>query len=169
MASRRIELVKHLSSKELEQGYRSSGDAVERSHWQIVGLYSHYGNADTVAGMVAYSPTWVRAIVKRYNTLGAAGLRDLRHDNPGQERVLSQSQEAELEAALTGEAEGLGLWTGAKVAAWIKSKTKQKVSKVTGWKYLLRLDQTLQVPRPKQRDAATPEAQAAFKKNSSRT
>jgi len=169
MASRRIELAKHLSSKELEQGYRSCSDPIERSHWQIVWLYGQYRNADKVAEVVAYSAIWVREIVKRYNRMGVAGLKDLRHENPGQARVLSQAQENALAKALQKEAEGLGLWTGPKVAQWIKQQTKQKVSAVTGWLYLRRLGYSLQVPRPQHQKAASPDEQALFKKNSKKS
>jgi transposase len=165
MSRKRIELVKHVSLEELEAGYRQCDDAIERSHWQIVWLYGRYGNADKVAELVAYSAIWVREIVKRYNRIGVAGLKDLRHDNPGQERVLSQVQEAALAKTLDKDAPGVGLWTGAKVAAWIAQKTKQKVSAVTGWQYLRRLGYSLQVPRPQHRKAASPDEQAAFKKS----
>jgi hypothetical protein len=55
--------------------------------------------------MVAYSPGWVRAVVKRYNELGEEGLKDLRHDNPGNARILNEQQEAALVEALAKEAE----------------------------------------------------------------
>jgi hypothetical protein len=64
-----------------------------------------------VSSLVAYSAVWVREIVKRYNSLGVKGLKDLRHDNPGAE-LLSQAQEQDLREALNQEAEGLGLWRG---------------------------------------------------------
>lgn len=169
MVRQRIELVKHLSMKELEAGYRNCADPIERSHWQIVWLYGRDGSADKVAEVVAYSAIWVREIVKRYNRLGVAGLRDLRHDNPGQERVLSQRQEQALATALDKESAGLGLWTGPKVAGWIEQKTKRKVSAVTGWQYLRRLGYSLQVPGPQHQKAASKEEQAAFKKNSKRS
>jgi transposase len=166
MPSRRIELVEHHSLAELEAGYRGCGDVVERSHWHMVWLYHQYRNADVVAGIVAYSPGWVRALVKRYNQLGEEGLKDMRHDNPGNDRVLSETQEAELQRALEGEAEGLGLWTGPKVAAWISKKAKRKVSKVTGWQYLNRLGHSLQVPRPHHQQGANSEERERFKKSS---
>ena len=167
MASRRLGIVEHHSLEELEAGYRGSSDPIERSHWQIVWLYKQYGNVDQVAGLVAYSRSWVRTMVKRYNEYGEAGLKDLRHDNPGNPRLLSPAQEADLNKALEKEALGLSLWTGPKVAAWMGKKTKRKVSKVTGWKYLVRLGHSLQVPRPHHRDGASPQEQQKFKKNPS--
>ncbi len=159
-------MVEHHSLSELEAGYRGSGDAIERSHWHIVWLYHQYRNADVVADMVAYTSGWVRTVVKRYNQLGEEGLKDMRHDNPGNSRVLSEAQEAELQRALGSEAEGLGLWTGPKVAAWISKKAKRKVSKVTGWQYLNRLGYSLQTPRPHHQEGASPEQRQHFKKSS---
>jgi transposase len=79
--------------------------------------------------------------------------------------VLSERQQASLEKALTKDAPGVSLWTGSKVAQWIAEKTKVKVHASTGWRYLMRLDHSLQVPRPRHKKAAPPEEQAAFKKN----
>jgi transposase len=107
----------------------------------------------------------VREIVKRYNRLGVEGLKDLGHDNPGQEPRLNQTQEEALVKTLEKDAPGLGLWTGPKVAAWITQKTKQKVSDVTGWQYLRRLGYSLQIPRPQHHKAATQEEQTHFKKS----
>jgi transposase len=165
MSKPRLELKAHLSVEELEAGYRKCQDPIERSHWQIIWLYAQYENAAKVAEMTAYSGVWVRALVKRYNEAGKDSLRDLRHDNPGEACVLSDKQQASLVKALAKDAPGLSLWTGPKVAQWIEAKTKVKVHATTGWRYLVRLDHSLQVPRPRHKKAAPPEAQAAFKKN----
>ena len=53
----------------------------------------------------------------------------------------------EIEAKLEKRPEDGGLWTGAKVAKLIGQYLPRGVSKVTGWKYLRRLDYTLQVPK----------------------
>jgi transposase len=165
MSKPRLQLKKHLSIEELEQGYRGCQDAIERSHWQIIWLYAQYGDAGKVAKITAYSGAWVRKLVKRYNEDGKDSLRDLRHDNPGEGCLLSEQQQKGLVKALTKEAPGMSLWTGPKVAQWIEEKTKVKVHATTGWRYLVRLDHSLQVPRPRHKKAASPEEQAAFKKN----
>jgi transposase len=165
MSKPRLPLKNHLSIEELEAGYRECQDAIERSHWQIIWLYARYGDAAKVAELTAYSGVWVRKLVKRYNAGGKDSLRDLRHDNPGEVPLLSEKQQASLAKALAKDAPGMSLWTGSKVAQWIEEKTKVKVHVATGWRYLVRLDHSLQVPRPRHRKAASPEAQAAFKKN----
>lgn len=70
-------------------------------------------------------------LVWRYNTRGAAGLRDERHQNPGHPPLLHPEQEAELEQALEGPAPDGGLWTSPKVAAWISERTGRPVGKPT--------------------------------------
>lgn len=165
MSKPRLQLKKHLSNEELEQGYRCCQDPIERSHWHIIWLYAQYGNAAKVAEMTAYSGVWVRKLVKPYNEHGETGLRDLRHDNAGEACTLSEKQQASLVTALAKDAPGMSLWTGPKVAQWIEEKTKVKVHATTGWRYLLRLGHSLQIPRPRHKKAALPEAQVAFKKS----
>lgn len=168
MSRARLELKEHLSLKELEARYRSSMEGIERSQWQILWLYGQYRNADKVAEITAYSAGWVRAVVKRYNQQGAAAVGDLRQHNPGGQYVLDQAQMQALERALEQESPDRGLWTGPKVAQWIRTKSGRQVSAVTGWKYLVRLDQSLQIPRPRHKDSASQAQQEAFKKNSRR-
>lgn len=166
MARARLELKEHIGPEELAKRYRSSSDGIERSHWHILWLYSRYKNADKVAEETAYSAVWVRTVVRRYNELGVEGVGDLRHHNPGGQFLLSEKQMEKLGTALEGESPDKGLWTGPKVAQWMGKQIGRKVSAVTGWKYLVRLDQTLQVPRPRHKDSANPQQQEAFKKSS---
>ena len=168
MSRPRLILADHFSLEELETKYRQALDPIARSHWQIIWLFHQYQNADTVAELTAYTDNWIRTLIKRYNQHGEQALGDRRHNNPGEPRLLSLEQQAELLRALNEPAHGQSLWTSPRVAAWIEEKTGRKVSKMTGWKYLKRLDQSLQVPRPKHQKAASDEAQAEFKKNSSK-
>ena len=108
MSRRRLGWVAHHSLEELEWGYRGCKEGIERSHWQMVWLYKQHG-VESIAQMMGYTARWVRTIIKRYNQAGAEGLKDQRHENPGNPRLLSPAQEAE----------GLSLWTGPKVAAWM--------------------------------------------------
>ena len=166
MSRPRLTLHPHQTNQELEHAYRTATDPIERSHRHIIWLYAQRGNADAVATLTAYSAAWVRELVKRYNRDGPTALRDLRHDNRGEGRLLAPNQQEALREALGRSAPDAGLWTSAKVATWIEATTGQAVSVVTGWKYLRRLEHTLQVPRPRHRDSATPEQREAFKKSS---
>ena len=58
----------HLAVDELQQRYRQAHDPVARSHWHIVWLVAQGQHVPDVARLVGYSPNWVRAIVRRYNT-----------------------------------------------------------------------------------------------------
>jgi transposase len=165
---RRLTLEEHLSPGELERRYRGAGDPVERSQWQILWLLARGEPTVAVAASTGYSPTWIYAVVRRYNAAGAAGVGDRRHGNPGAAPLLPPDQQAALRAALAQPAPDGGAWTGPKVARWIADRLGRPVGPQRGWEYLRRLGFTPQVPRPRHAQA-DPAAQAAFKKRGSPT
>ncbi|WOD37036.1 winged helix-turn-helix domain-containing protein [Nodosilinea sp. E11] len=68
-----------------------------------------------------------------------------------------------MEARLQFPPDDDGVWSGPKVAQVIAEVTGvPKVWPQRGWDYLKRLEQSLQVPRPRHRKG-DPEAQEAFK------
>jgi len=158
---RRIVIAAHLSVAELEQRYRQARDAVACRHWLIIWQLAQGRTGQQVAASTGYSPKWVGQLAQRYNAAGPAGMDDQRHQHPGVPRLLSAAQQAALATALDGPAPAGGMWTGPKVAAWIRRETGQPASDHLGWVYLRRLDFTPRRPRPRhaQADAA---AQAAF-------
>jgi transposase len=106
------------------------------------------------------------ANVRRYNQLGANGLKDKRHQHPGTPPLLSVVEQAQLLQTLrTPTADG-GLWNSRKVAEWISNLLEGPVSVQRGWDYLRSLEFRLPIPRPEQalRDLEVPEA---WKKNCS--
>jgi len=157
----------HLSYEEVTKRYRSCSDARLKTWWHIIWLMSDPAQRITVtkaASLVGCHPNWARQIVRRYNAEGPDGLTDKRANNPGGEPLLNEEQRAELSEALLGPAKGGGLWTGPRVAQWVKDKTGKSAGFTTGWNYLQSLGFSLQQPRPSNISAATPEEQAAFKK-----
>lgn len=107
------------------------------------------------------------AKVRRYNQLGAKGLKDKRHKHPGCQPLLSQVEQAQLLQTLqTPTADG-GLWNSRKVAEWISNLLERPVSVQRGWDYLRSLEFRLGIPRP-QHDLADIEVQQAWKKNGER-
>jgi transposase len=108
--------------------------------------------------LVGFTPAWGRAILKRYNAHGPEGLTDRRHDN-GAAPKLSPEQQAQLLAALQTPPPDHGLWSGPKVAAYVKDRFGVEVRKQTGWQWLKDLGLRLVVPRPRHPKAATPEEQ----------
>jgi len=137
-----------------------------RSHWQILWLLMQGHSTAEVAAVTGYSPTWMYAIVHRYNQQGPEALGDRRQHNPGKLPLLSASQRAELEQALAAPAPDGGLWTGPKVARWMSDKLGRTVHPARGWELLHLLGYRSYVPRPRhaKADAA---AQEQFKKNAS--
>jgi transposase len=122
-----------------------------------------------VAEVTGYSTRWVREVVRRYNAEGPDGLADRRHANPGAAPLLDADGRQALEAALAEPPPGGGLWTCARVAAWIADHTgREAVPVQRGWVYLRRAGYSPQVPRPQHVRAADAAAQAAFQKKAAR-
>src|SRR5437879_3111135 len=94
--ARKLKLEAHLKSDELEKRYRDAKDSVERSQWQIVWLLSIGKSSAEVSEVTGYCVDWIRKIVRRYNHDGVQAIGDQRHHNPGQARLLSAEQDAEL-------------------------------------------------------------------------
>ncbi len=93
---RYVELEAHVEQEELERRYRSAQDGVERSQWHILWLLSSGKRTREVGEVTGYCVDWIRKIARRYNAAGPQAIGDKRHDNPGQKRLLSAAQEAEL-------------------------------------------------------------------------
>ena len=156
----------HLSIEALKQRYLACECPRERMRWHAIWLLADTENPRKpreVADIVGCTPDCVRKLRRHYNADGEEALRDKRKTNGGRP-FLDAQQQASLEKALSAPPIDGGLWTGPKVATWISETLKRPVSAVTGWKYLRRLDWTLQRPRPQHQAAATPEAQQTFKK-----
>ncbi len=163
---KRLRLEEHLSTEELEARYRKARDPVLRSHYQIVWLLSLGKLTREVRELTGYSPEWIREISLRYNELGAQGLGDRRHGNPGASALLSPSEQRELSVALERPPQDGGMWNSRKVAEWIEEKTgRRRLRAQREWEYLRKLGHTPQLPRPANAEADTQE-QEAFKKSS---
>ena len=163
---KRLTANSHLSLDELAARYRSSKEAVERSHWHIIWLLAQGKTTQEIAAVTGYSVPWIRALIHRYNDAGPAALGDLRRANPGGRFLLSAVQQADLQQTLdTSPPPDGGLWSGPKVAAWILAHTGRQVSPQRGWEYLKRLEFSQCVLRPRHAKA-DPAAQEAFKKTS---
>jgi transposase len=156
-----LHVVEHLSSADLKQRYQSAHDPVERTHFHVLHLASERWRSADIAEVSSYSVVWVRKLVRRYNDGGPEALEDQRHRNPGQPRLLGTEQEAELERLLRGTPEDGGVWTGPKVAQWIRQTLGREVADVRGWEALRRLG--YRPLRPRRRHAkADPQVQEAF-------
>ncbi len=164
---KRIQLVGHLGTEALYGRYRAAADRVERSQLQIIWLLTRGQSLAEVSAASGYSTRWIQKLMHRYNAGGAAALGDRRHGNAGARPLLNAAQLVELAAALKGVPPGGGLWSGPKVAQWIAEKIgRDHIHPHRGWVYLKRLGMSRQAPRARHERAASPQDQAAFKKNS---
>src|SRR5215213_3897372 len=164
---RRAVVVAQLPVPDLQHRYRQTADPVERTHWQIVWLVACGHRVPEVAMLAGYTANWVREIVRRYNADGPAGLADQRQHNRGKAPLLNAALREELRQALSGPAPDGGIWTCAKVAAWMGERLGRPVGEPRGWEAMRARGFTPQRPRPRA-TTADPAAQAAFKKGGSR-
>ena len=168
---RRLPVVPHLSPKQITNKYRACRDSEEKIRWQVIRLYTRPGevrSSTQIAEMVGLSDVWVRALLKRWNNDGPAGLHDGRRGN-GKKPLLNGVRRAALTAALHGTAPDGGLWTGPKVARYVQDRWGITVNPATGWKWLKRLGFSLQVPRPSHPHSATPAQRRSWKRRLAET
>lgn len=161
---KRLPVVKHLSHEEIDQRYRNCTDAAQKSRWHVLWLVTRPDqplSATKAAELVGFTPAWGRTILKRYNAHGPDALIDGRREN-GAAPKLTAEQQAELFAALQTEPPDRGLWSGPKVATFVKDRFGVGVCPQTGWLWLKGLGFRLVVPRPRHPKAATAEQQRVW-------
>lgn len=159
----------HLTYFQISERYRKCKNAREKSYWHVIKLMADPKRERLVteaAQLVGYCQNWARILVRRYNEEGPDNFIDKRKNNQGREAFLNDKQQEELKNILINKRppDG-GLWTGPKVAAWIKKKTKKNITSVGAWKWIRKSGFTLQVPRPKNIQSATEQEVVEFKKN----
>jgi len=171
MARPRLPIVPHLSPDEIARRYRTCRGGVEKTHWQILWHLTRSEDRPTpaaVAAQVGLTPAWVRTLLKRWNAEGPDGLADHRPARNGGRPKLSEEQQAALFAALQGRPADGGLWTGPKVAAYVRDRWGVAVRPETGWRWLRRLGLSLQVPRPRNPGVATADVQRRWRRRPGR-
>lgn len=136
---RRVQLEPHLDATELACRYHCAPDPVERTQFHILWLLARGRSRQQVAEVTGYSPRWISAVVKRYNTEGPGALCDRRHANPGAAPVLTPELQDDLRLALHGPAPNGGQWRSRDVSDWIAARIGREVPVQRGWVYLLKL------------------------------
>lgn len=159
----------HLGVAELQARWRESTDATLARHYQVIWLLAEGRSCAEVARLTGFVRRWVEELVARYNRFGPSSLGDRRRGNGAKPRILTPAVLAGLrERVKTPPADG-GVWTAKKVAAVIAATLGlARVAEQRGWEALRAIGWTIQRPRPRHAQAATPEEQAAFKKSSAR-
>lgn len=162
----RLPFVRHRTVNQIRQRYRACRHPVEKVRWHAIWLLARTDDPRTpaqVAGVVGMSDVTVRAVLHRWNAAGPGGLADGRTGN-GSDPKLSPRRRAALSAALQKRPPDGGVWTGPKVARYVKTRWAVAVAPVTGWRWLVDLGFTLQVPRPAHPKAADRPRRRAWKK-----
>jgi transposase len=165
---KRLPVIRHLTADRAEAEYRACRHPIEKTRWHAIGLLLRTDEPRTpaqVADLVGLSVITTRDVLKRWNERGPDGLADGRKNN-GSESKLDADQRAQLPAALKKRPPDGGLWSGPKVAMFVRAKWNVEICPQTGWKWLVDLGFTLQVPRPRHPRAADPAAQKRWKKTS---
>ena len=131
----------HFRPSELKHKYLSSKDPVEARRWGLiwkVGVGWTIKNS-TIALGINYQ--YAKKIVKKYNELGAKGIKNRKQKSRahrrGKQPLLNAEQWQKLIAALRQRPADGGIWTVSKVARWIEKETqREKLSNQRGWDYL---------------------------------
>jgi predicted transcriptional regulator len=98
--AKRVTVKTELTIEELHERYRSTSDAVERTHWHILWLMKAGHTPNEIAVMLGYTARWIRSIVGRDNRGGEQAILDRRRMLPGAPCLLTVHQQKELDQAL---------------------------------------------------------------------
>jgi transposase len=153
---RRLPFIRHLPVGKVRYRYATCRHPVEKPRWHALWLLARTDHPRTpaeVADLVGLSAVTVRAVLHRRNDLGPAGVDDRRAGN-GAAPKLTARQRAALYTALQKRPPDGGVWTGSKVARYVRDRWPVGVRPETGWRWLVALGFTLQVPRPSHPKAA---------------
>jgi transposase len=163
---RRLPFVRHLPVGKLRHKYRSCRHPVEKPRWHALWLLARTDEPRTpaqVADLVGLSAVTVRAVLHRWNDLGLEGVGDRRRHNGADPKLAARRRDA-LYAALQKRPPDGGLWTGPKVARYVRDRWQVAVRPETGWRWLRDLGFTLQVPRPSHPKSADRPTRRRWKK-----
>ena len=157
-------IVDHLPLEELEARYRAARDVAEARHTQAIRPLAQGRTFLEVAQVLAFAPRRVEELAARYNASGPAALGDRRRRNGRAASLPTGDVLAALAERVRTPPDDGGLWSGAKVAAWMAQHLGlERVHPQRGWEALKRIGWSVQAPRPRHPRAATPEQRAAFK------
>lgn len=172
MATKRLELSSQLSVEELKERMRRCKVPQQSRRWQVLWHLRQDKSTAQTAQACGFSTRWMQKIAGRFNKEGEQALTaNRRPHRRGLKPLLTPDQQQELSRALllpVPEELGGGLWTGRKVALWIKEKTGRETWPQQGCVYLHRLGFSLKVPRPRHPRAASKEEAKEWEKKSGR-
>ena len=161
-----LPFVRHLPVSKVRYRYVTCRHPVEKPRWHALWLLARTDHPRTpaeVADVVGLSAVTVRAVLHRWNAHGPGGVGDRRRGN-GADPKLDPRRRAALYAALQGRPPDGGVWTGPKVARYVRDRWRVTVRPETGWRWLVALGFSLQVPRPAHPRAADAPTRGRWKK-----
>lgn len=160
-------VVDHLSIDELEAEYRASVDVTQARHFQAIWLLAKGHTVREVSETTSFGERWIDQVRERYNAFGPEALGDRRCGNGSQPSVLKPELLERLRRRLGDPPPDGGRWTCKKVACWLAEQLGlETLSPTRGWEALKAIGWSIQRPRPRNPQAATPQEQDEFKKNS---
>jgi transposase len=160
-------IASHLSVDALRERYVSSSETCEARHFQTIWLLAKGHSVGEVAELTSFGRRWIEQLAARYNAEGPGSLGDLRRRNGSTATVLKPELIEKLRVRLQEAPADGGLWTSLKVAAFLARELGvEKVAVQRGWEALKACGLSIQTPRPRNPNAASPEEEAAFKKSS---
>lgn len=161
---KRLPVVAHLPADAVGERYRRCPDPPEKTRWHLIRLLLRPEeplSCERAAPLVGLSDTHARTVLKRWNASGPEGLADRRRANRSAGK-LSAPQQAEVYATPHQPPPDGGLWSGPKLARYVRGRWGVEVCPETGWRWLRKLGFRLVVPRPKPPRAASPEQQRGW-------
>jgi transposase len=167
MSRTRLPIVPHLTPDRIYRRYRACRTGVEKTHWHLIWLLTRPEQPlapAQAAAAVGLTAVWARALLKRWNAEGPAGLSDRRNGACGGRCKLTTDQWIDLWAALQQPPPDGGLWAGPKVARYARDRFGIAIVKPTGWRRLRGLGFSPQVPRPRHPRAASAAERQAWKR-----
>jgi transposase len=150
----------------LRHRYTSCRHPVEKPWWHALWLLARTDVPRTpaeVADVVGLSAVTVRHVLHRWNDRGPGGVADRRAGNGAAPKLTTRRRDA-LYAALRKRPPDGGVWTGPKVARYVKARWGVAVCPETGWRWLVALGFRLRVPRPAHPKAADAPTRRRWKK-----
>ena len=113
---KRVVLHLHLTPQDLKQQYLTRPDRVEARRCHLLWLVATDFNIKDAARVVGYSYDYAKDLVRNYNDLGVAAIRNLRRDchPPGRTPLLNEEQILALQTALQHPPAGGGMLDGGK-------------------------------------------------------
>ena len=121
---RRLPFARHLSVSKLRYRYKACRHPIEKVRWHALWLLARTDEPrtpDQVAALVGLSGVTVRDILHRWNGHGPEGVTDRRKTNGAAPKLAARQRQA-LYAALQKRPPDGGLWTGPKVARYVRDR-----------------------------------------------